>query len=110
MDLALDPQSRNVLRALRALEDLGLSAETTRVDEILGQGGVTLTNDQDVDLVTAPLGATFDDLWSRRMTVQFREIRIPVVSRRDQIRLLRASGRPQDLEDAEVLEALESEG
>ncbi len=40
-------------RTLEALERLRLQPEIDRVDEILGQGGVTVTNDRDVDLLTS---------------------------------------------------------
>lgn len=104
VDIALEPDRLKVMEAVRALDRLGLHPETSRVDEILGQGRVTLTNDRDVDLL-----ASLDELWSRRMIVDLRRTEIPVVSSLDQIRLLRASGRPQDSEDAEILEPLESE-
>ncbi len=104
VDVALDPEPGNVGRALRTLRRIGLEPETDRVDEILGQGGVTATNDRSVDLLTSLRGPPFAELWSRRATVSVRGVRIPVVSVEDQIRLLRAAGRPQDLEDADVLE------
>lgn len=107
VDLAVDPDPGNVRRALRALERVGLTPETDRVDEVLGQGGVTARNDRTVDLLTSLLGVAFDDLWPRRTLVRFQGTRIPLVSRADQIRLLRAAGRPGDLEDAAVLEAID---
>lgn len=110
LDLALDPEERSVEKALRALTRLGLQPDTTRVDEILGQGGVTATNDREVDLLTSLPGTTFDEAWTRRLEVRLRGMQIAVVSKTDQIRLLKAAGRPRDLEDAEVLEGLESEG
>jgi hypothetical protein len=108
VDLALDPDPENVGRATRSLRRLGLEPETDRVDEILGHGGVTARNDRAVDLLTSlPGGIRFTQLWPRKAIVRFRGVRIPVVSRRDQIRLLRAAGRPQDLEDARALEESE---
>ncbi len=109
LDLALDSDPANVRRALAALRRLGLRAETDRVDEILAQGGVTAANDRSVDLLTSLKGARFHDLWRRRIEVRIPGARVPVVSRRDQIRLLRAAGRPQDREDADALESLVDE-
>ncbi len=109
IDIAVDPDPDNVRRALESLRQVGLVPELDHVDDILGQGGVTATDDRDVDLITSTKGATFDELWPGRMVVVFRNTEIRVVSRQDQIRLLRASGRPQDLEDAELLESLEFE-
>ncbi len=110
MNLALDPEEGNVQCTLEALRRLGLQPETDRTDEILGQGGVTASNDREVDLLTSLPDTSFEAVWSRRVKVRYREVRVPVISRTDQIRLLRASGRPRDLEDAEVLESLESGG
>lgn len=102
LDLALDPDPHNVEKGLEVLRGLGLEPDTDRVDEILGQGGVTCTNDQAVDLLTSLLGSTFEGLWTRRARVDFRGTEIPVVSRRDQIRLLRAAGRISNLASGEV--------
>lgn len=108
LDLALDPEPRNVERGLEVLRGLGMEPDTDRMEEILGQGGVTCANDQEVDLLTSLPVSSFANLWIGRGTVDFHGHEIPLVSRRDQIRLLRASGRPHDLEDADLLEALES--
>lgn len=109
VDLAVDPERENLRRAVVALRDQGLVPETNRLDEILGQGCVTATDDREVDLLTSLPETSFDAVWERHIKVQFRGVEIPVISRADQIRLLRAVGRSQDLEDAEVLESLESE-
>ncbi len=109
VDLALDPKPANVGRALRALRRIGLEPETDRLDEILVQGGVTAAGDRSVDLLTSLPGLAFEDLWPRRVITRFRGTRIYVISREDQIRILRRTGRPQDLEDAAVLEALGEE-
>lgn len=96
-------------RALAARERLGLHAETDRVDGVLARGGVTVTNDRSVDPLASLRGPPFSQLWRRRIAVRIPGARIPVVSRRDQIRLLRAAGRVKDLEDAEALESLEGD-
>lgn len=110
VDLALPRDEGNMRRAIRCLRRLGLDPDTDRVDEILGQGGVTLQNDRSVDLLTSlPGNVSFAELWRRRSTVRFQSVPLPVASRRDQIRLLRSAGRPQDLEDARALEAMDSD-
>ena len=106
IDLALDPKPENVRRALRALHRLGLSADTEVVEDILGQGGVTVSNDLSVDLLTSIAIGRFSDLWRRRVTVRYHRARLPAISRRDQVRILRATGRPNDIEDADYLESL----
>jgi hypothetical protein len=71
IDVVLDPEPRNVGRAIRALRGVGLHPETDRLDEILAQGGVTAANNRTVDLLTATKGRSFDDLWSRRVTIRY---------------------------------------
>lgn len=105
IDIAVDPDPGNVGRAVRTLARLRLVPETSRVDEILAQGGVTASNDRSVDLLTSLKGADFGQLYRRRVEVRARGARIKTVSSGDQVRLLRASGRPKDLEDADTLEA-----
>lgn len=110
VDLAVEPRPGNVTRAVVALRQLGLEPDTDRAVEILGQGDVTVTNDRQVDLLTDLLSGSFEAFWNNRQSVAVRGIEVPVISRTDQIQLLRASGRPRDLEDAEVLEALGQDG
>lgn len=105
IDLALDPKADNVRRALRALRRLGLVADTEAVEDILAQGGVTASNDLSVDLLTDLPTGTFADFWRRRERFRYRGATVWAVSRRDQIRLLKAAGRKRDREDAEHLES-----
>ena len=106
IDFALDPKKENVRRTVAALGRLGLVPETDVVDDILAQGGVTLSNDLSVALLTDLPTGTFGELWRRRKTIRYRTVRCPTVSRKDQIRLLRATGRKKDFEDADHLESL----
>ena len=105
LDLALDPKPENVRKALRALHRIGLLPEAHFVEDILGQGGVTVRNDLSVDLLTDLPTGSFAEFWRRRTIVRFRGTRLPTVSKADQIRLLRAAGRRKDLEDAKDLES-----
>ena len=104
IDLFVRPTEANVGRSMRALRRVGLVSETEHLDDILASGGVTFMNDQDVDVITDLPGADFGSLWRRRRLVAYQGIRVPMISRGDQIRLLRSAGRPQDLADADHLE------
>ena len=106
IDLALDPKPENVRCALRALHRLGLSPDTDVVEDILGQGGVTVSDDLSVDLLRLLSIGRFSDYWRRKVTVRYHRTRVHAISRRDQVRILRATGRPNDIEDAEYLESL----
>ncbi|MEM9692383.1 MAG: hypothetical protein AAGA56_07550 [Myxococcota bacterium] len=53
-------------------------------------------------------GGDFERAWASRMTMQVSKAMISVVGKSELIRLKRASGRAQDLLDAERLAALEA--
>jgi len=105
IDIAIYPDPENLGRCIEALKKLGLGSDTDRVEDILGQGGITFENDMTVDVVTdLPKKILFQDLWKRRMKLRFRGVIISVISRKDQIRVLGILNRPQDKEDLRYLE------
>ena len=56
-----------------------------------------------VDILMGIPGVVFDEAWQRRVTVDFDGLPISFISRLDLIQAKLASGRPQDLIDAESL-------
>lgn len=56
------------------------------------------------DLMKGVPGGDFQTAWSGRKKFVIQGVAVPVVSKRELIRLKRASGRPQDLLDADLLE------
>ncbi len=104
VDLFVEPDEENVGRVVTALKSLGLVPDTERVDEILGQGGVTFTNDLEVDVITDLWGIAFEELWKSSVEVEYESEVVNIPSLDDQIRLLRQAGRNRDLEDLKVLE------
>lgn len=63
-----------------------------------------------LDIVTLPahLGR-FEDMRGRAHEVPLGEVTVPIASREDLMAMKRAAGRPQDLADLRLLEALDSE-
>jgi hypothetical protein len=57
-----------------------------------------------IDLLTSISGVEFDAAWSKRVTREIDGITFAIISHRDQIQNKRATGRPQDILDAEWLE------
>ncbi len=57
-----------------------------------------------VDILMSVPGLSFDDAWERRENVDFDGVIMPFISRQDLIISKRASGRPQDILDADALE------
>ncbi len=61
-----------------------------------------------VDLLMGIPGVTFSEAWTRRVEVNFEDVLVTFISREDLIAAKRASGRPQDLLDAEALDQSEA--
>lgn len=70
-----------------------------------------LTSDHGLlDVVTAPAHpGSFDEIRSRAHEVKVDDFIVPIAAREDLLVLKRAAGRPRDLADIDLLEALESE-
>jgi hypothetical protein len=58
-----------------------------------------------IDIVKGVPGGDFERAYSARVEADWDGVRVHVVTRADLIALKRASGRPQDLVDADMLEA-----
>ena len=62
-----------------------------------------------VDLLMGLPGLGFEDAWARRIDVDFDDLPVTFISRADLITVKRASGRPQDLLDADLLSEADEE-
>ncbi len=90
---------------------------TRTPDEARARGRYVLENDERVDVLVARSVPTadgvrvaFDQLWERRRTlVLASEAEVAVPTLDDRILTKRMRGRPKDLEDIRLLEALRSE-
>jgi hypothetical protein len=99
-----------------AVEPMGLSPTRTP-EEARARGRYVLENDERVDVLVARAVPTvdgvqvaFDEVWSRRRTLEVAEgavIAVPALD--DLILTKRFGGRPKDLEDIRLLEALRGE-
>ena len=100
-----------------AVEPQGLFPTRTP-DEARGRGRYVLENDERVDVLVARTVPTvdgvrvaFEDVWSRRRTLEAAAgITVAVPALDDLILTKRFGGRPKDLEDIRLLEALRREG
>jgi hypothetical protein len=126
LDLVVQLERENVLRAVRALGELGYRPRAPVVAEQLAEPaartswirdkGLTvfsLWSDRfpglEVDLfVSEPFD--FDATYARAVVVPLDEISATVVSLDDLVELKRTSARPLDLADVEALESLRAEG
>lgn len=99
-----------------AVEPMGL-LPTRTPEEARASGRYVLENDEHVDVLVARTVATvdgvrvaFDDVWHRRRALEAAPgVQVAVPSLDDLILTKRFGGRPKDLEDIRLLEALRRE-
>lgn len=106
LDLFVRPDLANGARILEALDAFGfgsldLSPSDFEADDRVIQLGRAPNR---VDLLTRLYGVTFADAWTRRVRARLDDLDVWMISRDDLIRNKRATGRTQDIADAEFLE------
>ncbi|HZZ84007.1 MAG TPA: hypothetical protein VFE30_05680 [Anaeromyxobacteraceae bacterium] len=105
LDVWVNPTRENAARVLRALSAFGaplqdLTIEDLSRPDIVFQMGLPPNR---IDVLTRIDGVEFPEAWPARITSRYGALEIPVISRRHLVQNKRASGRPQDLVDAELL-------
>ncbi len=105
LDLWISTDRQNAAAVYQALREFGAPlAGLTEVDfaedGYFYQMGVPPMR---VDILMGISGLTFDKAWENRVEVDFNGLVVPFISREDLIAAKRASGRPQDLIDANLL-------
>jgi hypothetical protein len=107
MDLWIAGSSENVERVFRALARFGAPAHvlealrTQGPDEFIFFGRPPIR----IDLLRSIPGVEFDDAWPHRVATLWHDVPVLVIGRDDLIAAKRASGRPRDLEDADLVES-----
>ncbi|MFH1262546.1 MAG: hypothetical protein V1495_03750 [Pseudomonadota bacterium] len=100
-DLWIASDRRNTDRIWKALGLFGaplseLTKEDLQDPTIIYQIGIAPNR---IDLLVQPGRISFEDAWKRRVTSRYDDERLPIIGIHDLIRLKKAAGRPQDLED-----------
>lgn len=106
----IDPTNADHL--IQALDDFGMASVGLTADDFLEPEVVVQLGYPPIriDLLTSVSGVTFEDCWANRVTVDVGGIEAGFISSDDLITNKRASGRPQDLVDADILEQLTQRG
>ena len=105
LDIWINPTRENAGRVMTALRAFGApSADLTLDDltkpETVLQIGVVPCR---IDILTGISGVVFDEAWKRRMVLEMEGVEVQVLGRDDFVRNKRASGRPKDLSDLDLL-------
>lgn len=106
LDVWVRPSAENASRVMAAIRQFGaplhdLSATDLTQPGLIFQIGVEPLR---IDIITAIDGVEFEEAWSARLTSEFADQRVAVLSKTHLIRNKRAAGRLQDLADVERLE------
>jgi len=105
IDLFIENSSENAERTLRALRDfgfgdIGLTPEDLSSKDQVVQLGVAPNR---IDLLTVLSGVSFQEAWASREIGEIGDLKIPFISRALLKQNKLATGRSQDLVDAEYL-------
>jgi hypothetical protein len=106
LDVWVDPEPANAVRAWKALAAFGAPMGEVRPEdltkpELVFQIGVVPNR---IDILTQIEGVDFGVAWARRAAAEYDGRPIQIISRQDLIANKRAVGRPQDLLDVAELE------
>ncbi len=106
LDVWIRASPENASRVYRALGVFGaplqgLSIEDLAGPELIFQIGIPPIR---IDIITSIDGVEFEAAWQERISSEYADQRVPVLSRRHLIENKKASGRLQDLADVEFLE------
>jgi predicted nucleotidyltransferase len=111
LDLWISTDSANAEAVYESLREFGapltnLTVKDFSEDGYFFQMGVPPIR---VDVLMGIPGVQFDDCWKRRVVVEFDGLKVSFISKQDLILAKRASGRPQDLIDADFLTETDDE-
>ncbi len=110
VDILIEATADNAGRLLKALTEAGFGTATMTSAEDIVAHEITVFNDRvRIDVQTKTPGVSFEDVWTRRKTVNYNGQEFFILSREDLIKTKRASGRDVDNEDVRLLELPDSE-
>jgi hypothetical protein len=106
LDIWVRPTRQNAERVWQALVRFGAPLHELTADDLSTPGVVFQIGlpPYRIDILTALSGISFDEAWPNRIVNEFQGQSYAVIGREDLIRNKRATGRPQDVVDADSLE------
>jgi hypothetical protein len=107
LDIWVDVSPNNAHQFYQALAEFGAPLEGIKEEDfcnpdLVYQIGVPPNR---IDILTGMEGITFDEAWKNRYEASYNHEKVYVIGREDLIKIKRAAGRPQDLEDIQELES-----
>jgi len=110
LDLWISTDVENAAAVFRSLQDFGAPLVDMTEDDFAEEGyfyqmGIPPVR---IDILMGIPGIEFDKAWANRKEIDFDGLSVPFISKEDLIVSKRASGRAQDLLDADVLSQTDS--
>ena len=107
LDIWVEPSPENAGNVLRALVDFGAPLAAVSESDFAKPGitfqiGVVPLR---IDILTEISGVTFEEAWSDRAMHSFGPFTVPFLGKKTLIKNKRATARPKDLADLDVLES-----
>ena len=105
LDILVEPTSENAQRLGNALSDFGFPALANAADRFAEPDRMASLGNPPlrIDIMTSISGVTFDEAWADRLEGSLETHSIPFLGVRSFVKNKRASGRPKDLLDIELL-------
>ena len=106
LDLFLRRSDENGEALNSALKSFGISVSSQNLNRLMTSDRYLVVighNPFAVDLMNFLDGVNFDDAWSNKVDGEVYGVKAWVISKEDYIRTKKASGRPKDLLDLEIL-------
>ena len=105
LDLWISTDEANAAAVYKSLREFGAPLAGMSEDDFASEGyffqiGVPPVR---IDLLMGIPGVQFDGAWERKNEVNYDDLPVNFISRQDLIKAKRASGRPQDIIDADLL-------
>ena len=106
LDILVEPTAANAARTLSGLRAFGAPLQDLTEADLAAPGTVFQIGvvPRRIDILTAVDGVTFSEAWAGHVEAAYGDVRFPVIGIDALITNKRATGRPQDLVDVEVLE------
>jgi hypothetical protein len=110
LDIWVRAEQRNAIAIFKALKDFGALLSGMNEQDFAYEGyfyqiGVPSAR---IDILMSITGLKFDEAWNNGVEVDFDGVKANFISKKDLIACKLATGRPQDLIDAELLSSSET--
>ena len=103
IDIFIKPERSNAERTWKALEDFGYDMTDVTIDELLTKKLLIRQYAVETDIHPFVKGTTFENVWKNKVKAKFGNTFVWFASLEDLIKMKRAAGRTQDLEDLKYL-------